>query len=73
MKKRSADYRSDGVCPSCGSPERVPIAYGLPTQEAVERANRGEFTLGGCLVDDQAPRWQCRVCGTKWGRLRDVG
>ena len=63
----------EGRCPSCGSPDRIPIAYGLPTQETVERADRGEVLLGGCLVHDEAPRWQCRACGTTWGRLGRTG
>lgn len=54
-------------CPACGSEERIPILYGLPTDDAREQADRGEVALGGCLVDRRNPRWQCRACGELWG------
>lgn len=63
----------EACCPSCGSSDRMSIVYGLPTEETVKRADRGEVALGGCLVDDRNPRWQCRGCGATWGRWRDAG
>lgn len=55
------------VCPTCGSRDVIPIMYGLPTDEALQRARRGELTLGGCIVDNQNPVWHCRKCGAAWG------
>jgi hypothetical protein len=55
------------ACPKCGSHDRIPIVYGYPTKESMARAGRGELALGGCLVDDRNPRWECRACGTRWG------
>jgi hypothetical protein len=57
------------ACPSCGSAEdTVPIVYGFPTEETMERAKRGRVVLGGCMVSSESPQWHCRRCGTKWGR-----
>jgi hypothetical protein len=58
------------MCPSCGSTEVVPIAYGLPGPELMERAERGEVALGGCLVSGNDPRWQCRSCGLHFPQQR---
>jgi hypothetical protein len=49
-------------CPHCGSTEAVRIVYGLPTAEAFEAAQRGGIALGGCLVGDESPGFECRNC-----------
>jgi len=38
------------ICPSCGSSNFIPIVYGKPSQEAIEKEKRGEIVLGGCIV-----------------------
>lgn len=48
-------------CPSCGG-KLVPIAYGLPGEELMEAAQRGEVAMGGCVVTGDDPVWQCREC-----------
>ena len=50
-------------CPRCGSTESTPILYGYPTNEAFEAAQRGEIALGGCIVGDESPDFECRGCG----------
>jgi len=55
------------VCPTCGSRDVLSIVYGLPTDEALRRAGRGELALGGCIIDDHSPVWHCRKCGAAWG------
>jgi hypothetical protein len=40
-----------------GLPRFVPVAYGLPSREGVEAAERGEVILGGCVVSGNEPRW----------------
>jgi len=40
-----------------GSPRLVPYVMGLPTAETRERAESGEFVLGGCVVNGLEPRW----------------
>ena len=46
------------ICPVCGSAS-IPIVYGLPGSELFERADRGEVSLGGCIVWDEQPNAQC--------------
>lgn len=55
------------LCPSCGSPKPLRIAYGYPSAEMFEAAMRGELTLGGCIVERESPTLSCRLCGFKWG------
>jgi hypothetical protein len=51
-------------CPDCGSHSILPICYGRPRPETVERARRHEIVLGGCIVGD--PRWHCEDCFNDW-------
>ncbi len=50
-------------CPSCGSTNALRILYGMPTHEAFEEAERGEFVLGGCVIGPESPDYECRDCG----------
>lgn len=60
--------RTARVCPRCGSRDVVRIVYGLPTYETFQRAERGEFELGGCVVGREGgdPNRFCRSCGLEW-------
>lgn len=50
-------------CPKCGESDSVaPILYGLPTDEAMEKAGRGEILVAGCLVGDVDPNYRCHRC-----------
>jgi len=41
----------------------IPIVYGLPGSELIERARRGEVSLGGCVIMPGQPHiTECRVC-----------
>jgi hypothetical protein len=40
-----------------GRPGIVPLLMGLPSQGAMERAQRGELVLGGCVTSGFEPRW----------------
>ena len=53
-------------CPSCGSEKILSIHYGKPTQDAMERAARGEFKLGGCELSPENPNRHCSSCGHRW-------
>ncbi len=55
-------------CPACGSLDTVKIVYGMPTYEAFQAAERGEFVLGGCCVSEEDPDRACKACGRKFGR-----
>jgi rubredoxin len=54
-------------CPVCGSRNAQEVVYGYPDMDLVEQADRGEVVLGGCCIEDDSPRWQCRDCGHEWG------
>ncbi|MGH2817693.1 MAG: hypothetical protein ACRDJS_04445 [Actinomycetota bacterium] len=65
--------RKNEVCPHCGRREAAEIAYGLPDDEGVAAAMRGEIVLGGCVVAPDDPTDQCRSCGSTWAIGPDVG
>lgn len=47
-------------CPNCGTPA-VPIFYGKPDQNAIDKASRGQIVLGG--AQRSAETHQCTNCG----------
>lgn len=48
----------------------IPIVYGMPSGDDAERAERGEFVLGGCLVGlhdpEPDPTHHCTACTTSF-------
>jgi hypothetical protein len=53
-------------CPGCRTAVAVlQIAYGFPTEETVEAAQRGEIVLGGCCWNSRE-MWFCRTCRRKF-------
>ncbi len=52
------------TCPKCNSKEVIPIIYGKPAKELIERAERGEVKLGGC-VRGQMSHF-CKDCRHSW-------
>lgn len=59
------------LCSKCKKGKVVPILYGLPSNELARKLLRTpdgelEFTLGGCEVTDNDPKWECLECGTKY-------
>jgi len=50
-------------CPTCGSTDAVRIAYGYPSHQMFEASERGEISLGGCIVGEESPDYECRACG----------
>lgn len=62
-------------CPNCGQEAGLQLLMGLPSEEAFERAQRGEIVIGGCdimIPEDQDPdtyRYpdtQCGACNHRW-------
>jgi len=56
-------------CPECNGTWIAEILWGYPSdmtpiEEALERK---EIVLGGCLVTNHDPRWECNSCYHKWG------
>jgi hypothetical protein len=48
-------------CVRCGG-RLVPIAYGYPSYQMFEAAERGEIVLGGCMVFEGQPTQRCVAC-----------
>jgi len=58
-KKRNLKMKSSpGTCPTCGD-RLIPMAYGYPTIELLEAADRGEVRLGGCCIMNNSPSFAC--------------
>ena len=48
-------------CPVCkSSKDVIPIVYGKPGTELIQKAERGECRLGGCVIDKDSPRNYCK-------------
>jgi predicted RNA-binding Zn-ribbon protein involved in translation (DUF1610 family) len=54
------------VCPICNKKSVVKIVYGYPSQELLDEAIKKEVVLGGCIVDEANPEFQCLQCGNQW-------
>jgi ribosomal protein S27AE len=54
-------------CPACGANAVARIQRGYPafTQGLAEDLEAGKVVLGGCVMTDDDPRWQCTKCGLK--------
>ena len=48
------------VCPECGSDNSIPIIYGKPSTELIEKAEKGEVILGGCVPEKY--NFKCKDC-----------
>ena len=53
-------------CPFCGSDNISSIIYGYPSPELLDKAARGEVSLGGCVITNYDPNKKCNVCGKSW-------
>jgi hypothetical protein len=57
------------LCPRCHSTRIIPILYGLPTPEAYAQVERGDFLLGGQIIEADSPWWACQFC---YNRFREA-
>ena len=48
-------------CPECGG-DLVPIVWGFPSPQLLEKAERGEVSLGGCVLPINNPNYHCKKC-----------
>jgi len=48
--------------PKCNSNNLIPIIYGMPGIDLVEKENKGEIKFGGCIVMPDSPKWYCEDC-----------
>jgi hypothetical protein len=62
-------------CPVWGEATGVPILWGYPTPEDVEKVEAGEWdvVLGGCVIPDPFVDVACRACGARWHHEDSLG
>lgn len=53
-------------CPSCQKAEGIPLIWGFPDKDLLQRSTRGEVELGGCVVSNLKINRHCRSCGHRW-------
>ena len=54
----TTNMHRDETCRDCGG-SILPVMYGMPGEEAMRAAERGELFLGGCTIEDVAFRCDC--------------
>ena len=60
-------------CPKCKSKTVAEIFWGYPGNlSAIEKQlEQKEIVLGGCIVSDHDPKWECNSCHHRWGERED--
>ena len=60
-------------CPNCKKESIAEILWGyFEITNALEEAlEKNEVTLGGCLISDHDPKWECNSCHHTWGERED--
>jgi hypothetical protein len=58
------------VCPHCASPNTAIIFWGLPgnIEEIEKEIRKKKVVLGGCIVSENDPKWECTDCQFRWGK-----
>ncbi len=56
-------------CPNCTSTTIAEIFWGYPGNlEAIEdELKKKKMVLGGCIISDHDPKWECNSCHHQWG------
>ena len=63
------DNPENVLCPKCETPNPLEILYGLPSQEMQRAETEGSIALGGCIIGNDSPAYQCRDCGERFGTI----
>ena len=60
-------------CPKCNSSSIAEIFWGYPgNMDSIKDAlDKNEVVLGGCIVTDHDPEWECNSCHHRWGERED--
>ena len=63
------------TCPRCGSTDVASILWGYPAfGEQLERdLDEDRVVLGGCILEDDSPKWHCNNCKKEFGHYNDEG
>ena len=56
-------------CIQCNGTSVAEIIYGLCeiTNELEQAINKKQIILGGCLIGNNDPKWECTDCFNRWG------
>lgn len=60
------------ICPQCGSKNILRIIYGYPSQELLNAAKQGKVLLGGCVIYDSSPEYECKDCHKQWNKAEII-
>ena len=60
-------------CPSCNCKKIATIFWGYPAnmKELEKEIEEKKIVLGGCMVTDHDPKWECTDCYHRWGERED--
>ena len=60
-------------CPSCNSKDVARIFWGEPADSEMifKKIKEKKIVLGGCIVTDNDPEWECNSCHHRWGQRYD--
>ncbi|MBT6600379.1 MAG: hypothetical protein HOB32_01770 [Nitrospina sp.] len=62
--------RKNRRCPECGSNDVLLIHYGfIDAPDAIQQIKNGKFATGGCCIDEDSPKWECRECKNQFGKV----
>ncbi len=57
-------------CPNCDQMEGVPLVWGKPRGEALEKVAQNEWVCGGCdiwsVLEEGVKNRECLACGARW-------
>ena len=54
------------TCPECKKRNSIKIVYGYPGEEMMKSAQKGEISLGGCIIERNSPDRYCKNCDSPW-------
>ena len=60
-------------CPNCKKESIAEILWGYyaDTDVLKEGLEKKEIVLGGCMITEHDPRWECNACYHRWGERED--
>jgi len=59
-------------CPKCKSKAIARIVYGLVKGGYEEEVKSGKVVLGGCVISEFSPAWQCTACSAEFGNVHEL-
>ena len=56
-------------CPQCKSTSIAEILWGFFSDSNLlqDEIKKKKIVLGGCLITDNDPQWECNSCHHRWG------